>query len=239
MSGGDSAAILKKILSCKEYKNTFSKLLKFTPQEPEITMEHISSALTFYYTRFSKHDAPFDDAMQGGKPLEAEAIAGYNIFMGKAQCGTCHFAPQFNGVKPPYIGSEFEVLGVPQDATYAALSPDKGRWGVHPAPEMKNAFRTGTVRNAARTAPYMHNGALGTLVELIEFYDGGGGAGRGLEVPNQTLAADSLHLTASDKSALTAFIYSLNERVPTEAPPAKLPPSSNKKWNARKVGGDY
>ncbi len=239
MSGGDSAAILKKVLSCKDYKKAFGRLLRFTPQESEITMEHIASALTFYYSKFSRHDAPFDDAMNAGRHPEPAVVAGFNIFMGKAQCGTCHFAPQFNGVKPPYVGSEFEVLGVPADNRYASLSADKGRGDVHPAPEMHHAFRTGTVRNAARTAPYMHNGALGTLAELIDFYDGGGGAGHGLEVPNQTLSADSLHLTPGEKKALTAFIYSLNERVPTERPPTALPRSSNRKWNTRKVGGSY
>ena len=58
------------------------------------------------------------------------------------------FLPQFNGVKPPYIGSEFEVIGVPEDSGYKKLSPDKGRYDINPLNETMNAFRTGTVRNA-------------------------------------------------------------------------------------------
>jgi len=239
MSGTDAATVLQKIMSCGEYKTAFQKLLKYTPQEPEVTMEHVASAITFYYTKFSGYYAPFDDAMDRGKTLEPAAVAGFNLFMGKAQCATCHFVPGFNGVKPPYIGSEFEVLGTPADTAYDALSPDKGRWEINPAYETLGAFRTGTVRNAARTAPYMHNGVFRTMDQLLEFYNGGGGAGRGLHVPNQTLAADSLHLTTAEKAQLTAFISSLTERVVPEAPPTRLPRSSNKAFNSRRVGGEY
>jgi cytochrome c peroxidase len=236
---GATDDVLKKVLGCREYKTAFQRLLKLTPQESEVTMEHLASAITLYYSRFSDYYSPFDDAMNMGTALEPEAVAGFNVFMSKAQCATCHFAPQFNGVKPPYIGSEFEVLGVPQDASYAALSPDKGRWDVNPAVETAHAFRTGTVRNAAHTAPYMHNGAFRNLSELIDFYDGGGGAGHGLEVPNQTLSPDSLHLTPTEKYNLTAFIHSLNERVRFETPPTSLPRAKNRALNTRKVGGVY
>ena len=122
--------------------------------------------------------------------------------MSKAQCATCHFVPQFNGVKPPYIGSEFEVLGVPKDIAFKSLNDDKGRHGVNPADEMDHAFRTGTIRNIAYTAPYMHNGVFKTLNEVIDFYDVGGGAGKGLSVTNQTLSSDSLKLTAEEKQDL-------------------------------------
>src|SRR5690606_34533926 len=105
--------------------------------------------------------------------------------------------------------------------------------------EMMNAFRTGTVRNATFTKPYMHNGVFSTLEEVIDFYDMGGGAGKKLSVPNQTLASDSLKLTVEEKANLIAFIHSLNENVIFEAPPPGLPSSSNKSLNVRKVGGEY
>jgi cytochrome c peroxidase len=131
------------------------------------------------------------------------------------------------------------VLGVPQDKQYRALSPDKGRWDVNPAVQTEHAFRTGTVRNAARTAPYMHNGVFSTLGEVIDFYDGGGGAGRGLPVPNQTLSSDSLHLSGTEKRYLLAFIRSLDENISLEAPPVRLPRSKIKALNRRSVGGLY
>ncbi len=231
--------VLKKILSCREYKQAFKKLLKYTPQEPEISMEHVSSAITIYYSKFSHYYAPFDKAMNQAETLDAKAKEGFNVFMGKAQCATCHFVPQFNGVKPPYVSSEFEVLGVPADTNFKALSHDKGRYGINPAVETAHAFRTGTLRNSARTMPYMHNGSFANLGQVIDFYNAGGGAGKGLLVNNQTLSADSLHLSLADKNNLLAFINSLNEQVEFEAPPAKLPESRIKKLNARKVGGEY
>ena len=237
--GGTSRDVLKKILSCKEYKNTFTKLLKYTPQEKEITMEHITSALSFYYSKFSKYEAAFDEAMNTGKELDSLAKRGFNVFMSKAQCATCHFLPQFNGVKPPYIGSEFEVLGVPEDTAYNALSKDKGRYEINEAKETMHAFRTGTIRNAEKTKPYMHNGVFQNLEQVIDFYDAGGGTGKGLVVKNQTLAGDSLHLTKEEKKQLIAFINSLTEQVDFEAAPLQLPASSNVLLNKRKVGGNY
>lgn len=237
--GGEEKKILKKVLSCKEYKEGFKKLLKYTPQEKEITFEHLSSAITFYYGKFSLAYSPFDRAMNQMENISDEVKKGFNVFMSKAQCATCHFVPMFNGVKPPYVGSEFEVLGVPADRGYKELSPDRGRYEVNPAKETLHAFRTGTVRNSMKTAPYMHNGVFKTMDEVLEFYNAGGGSGRGLDVPNQTLSGDSLHLTVSEKKQLTAFIESLTEDVPFEVLPQQIPLSKNKALNKRKVNGEY
>ncbi len=234
--GSSNKEVLKKVLSCKEYKQAFTRLLKLTPQETEITLDHLISAITFYYSKFSNYDAPFDEAMNNRQQLDADAKQGFNLFMGKARCGTCHFVPQFNGVKPPYVSTEFEVLGVPADKQYKNLSPDKGRYKINSAAETMNAMRTGTIRNAAFTKPYMHNGVFTDLNEVINFYDAGGGAGHGLMVPNQTLSSDSLHLTTDEKKQLLVFITSLNERIRFEIPPARLPVSSNAILNKRRVG---
>ena len=231
--------ILKKILSCSEYKKKFTELLKYTPQQPKITLEHVSSAITLYYSKFSRYDAPFDKALNEKKELSATAKNGFNLFMGKAQCATCHFAPQFNGVKPPYVSSEFEVLGVPKDTSFNYLSGDKGRYLVNPSPETLSAFRTGTIRNVEKTKPYMHNGVFKDLRQVIDFYDAGGGVGRGLTVPNQTLSSDSLHLSMEEKNNLIAFMCSLTEDIVFEKLPEKLPESKIKKLNKRKVGGEY
>lgn len=237
--GANEQDVLKKVLSCSEYKIAFKKFLKFTPQEKEITIEHITSALSIYYTTFSNYYSPFDNAMNKTVSIDKSAKEGFNLFMSKAQCATCHFVPQFNGVKPPYIGSEFEVLGVPFDTNFSRISDDKGRYLVNPAEETLNAFRTGTVRNADKTKPYMHNGVFNSLMEVIDFYDAGGGLGRGLEVKNQTLSSDSLHLSISEKNKLIAFIKSVTEEIPTESIPDHLPVSTIKALNNRKVGGEY
>ncbi len=237
--GCEESEVVKKVMSCKEYKQAFQHLLQYTPQEKEVTYDHIVSAITFYYSKFSKAYAPFDDAMNKSAVLSAAAVNGFNLFMSKAQCGTCHFVPQFNGVKPPYVSSEFEVLGVPEDSSFSKMSPDEGRYVINPAKETRNAFRTGTLRNAAHTKPYMHNGVFRSLEQVIDFYDAGGGKGRGLAVSNQTLSADSLRLTAKEKSDLVEFIISLDEQINFEAVPDHLPKSKISALNDRKTGGVY
>lgn len=231
--------VMERVLSCNEYKNGFKALLKYTPQEKEISFDHIVSAITSYYAKFSTYYSPFDEAMNNNKPLSAAAQKGFNLFMSKAQCATCHFVPQFNGVKPPYTGSEFEVIGVPKDTAFKNLSNDKGRFEINPATETLHAFRTGTIRNAARTAPYMHNGIFTSLSEVIDFYNNGGGAGRKLLIENQTLSADPLQLTGEEKHNLLQFIQSLNEDVVIETAPQQLPVSKIKALNTRKPGGEY
>lgn len=233
--GAEQQEIVKKVMSCKTYNKAFSKLLKLTPQESTVTIEHISSAITLYYGQFSKVQSPFDDAMNDKHTLTKEELAGFNLFMSKAQCGTCHFVPQFNGVKPPYVGSEFEVLGVPADTNFKRLSPDSGRYVVFAADETLHAFRTGSIRNAEHTAPYMHNGVFKTLEQVVEFYNNGGGAGRGLNVPNQTLSSDSLKLTAIEKKQLIAFLKTLNEPISPDTPPVELPKSNLKALNKRSL----
>ena len=226
-------------MSCKEYRNAFKKFVKYTPEDKNPGMSHIISAITYYYADFSNYYSPFDNAMNNNSAVAADARRGFNLFMSKAQCATCHFVPHFNGIKPPYIGSEFEVLGVPADTAYTRLSDDKGRYDVNPAEETLHAFRTATVRNAEFTKPYMHNGVFNTLDQVIDFYDVGGGAGKKLIVPNQTLSSDSLKLTRGEKNDLKAFMHSLNENIIFDTPPAGLPVSSDKSLNNRKPGGEY
>lgn len=231
--------LVKKVLSCKEYKDAFKKFLKYTPEEKEVTISHIVSAITFYYADFSHYTAPFDDAMNNKQAVAPEVQRGFNLFMSKAQCATCHFVPMFNGVKPPYIGSEFEVIGVPEDSAYHKLSSDKGRYLINPAKETMNAFRTGSIRNAGFTKPYMHNGVFQTLEQVVDLYDVGGGVGKKLAIDNQTLSTDSLKLTATEKKDLIAFIRSLDENIIFETAPPVLPKSTNKELNKRKIGGEY
>ena len=236
---GHEKEILRKIQSCKEYRNAFRKLVKYTPEEKELSLNHIVSAITFYYTDFGHFDSPFDRAMNRRESVGPDVQAGFNLFMSKAQCGTCHFVPEFNGIKPPYVGSEFEVLGVPADSNYSRLSDDKGRYSVIPHPEMRGAFRTATIRNIEHTKPYMHNGVFWNLDQVIDFYDAGGGVGKKLVLDNQTLATDSLKLSAPEKNELKAFMHALNENIIFESPPAALPVSSDPALNHRKVGGEY
>jgi len=237
MNGGEG--VVERVMSCPDYRSVLQDLARLTPEEDGVTLDHIASSISYYYGGFSNYASPFDDAMNRTGEVGMEVKRGFNLFMGKARCGTCHFAPQFSGVKPPYVSSEFEVLGVPADTFYKSLSPDSGRFLVHPVAEMMNAFRTPTLRNIERTPPYMHNGRFPTLGSVLAFYDAGGGVGHGLHVRNQTLEADSLHLSSGEIGDLTAFLRALTEKIPFEAPPTDLPRSRHAALNGRKVGGEY
>ncbi|MGA0555173.1 cytochrome-c peroxidase [Larkinella sp. VNQ87] len=177
---------------------------------------HIQNALAAFERSLIKLDSRFDRYMRGetgpsGKPLlSAEEIAGFNLFMGKARCGTCHFLPLFNGTVPPFFSeTESEVIGVPIRPGLERIDPDQGRYGRFALEPLRHAFKTPTVRHAVQTAPYMHNGAFRTLEEVIDFYDNGGGKGLGITVGNQTLSDVRLRLSRNEKSAIIAFIKSL------------------------------
>lgn len=186
----------------------------------------IRQSLTAYIRSLAPFASPWDRSLRGGiggsAALDADAKHGFNVFMGKAGCATCHFPPLFNGTVPPlFAASEVEILGItaeaPREGVKPRLDPDSGRMAVDGDPELLRAFKTPTVRNAALTAPYMHNGAFATLEEVIEFYDVGGGRGLGLDVPHQTLPADSLKLSEADRRGLLAFLRALTDTAGTTA----------------------
>ena len=231
--------IMKRILSCKTYKVKLNDLSKLTPQEPSPSITHVLSALTYYYSKFNASKSSFDDAMELKSDLSIEAKRGFNLFMSKAQCATCHFLPIFNGVKPPFVGSEFEVLGVPDDTAFTNFGADSGRYLINPSFETLYAFRTGTLKNINRTSPYMHNGVYKTLREVVVFYNEGGGNGRGLNISNQTLSSDKLELTEQEISDILVFLGTLNENYTVDKQPIELPKSKNKQVNKRVIGGIY
>lgn len=195
------------------YRRLFSAAFPRADRSGIDTLE-IMNAIGSYVRSLVALNSRFDEYMRGdGSALTASEVNGFNLFMGKARCGTCHYMPIFNGAFPPrFVKVDAEIIGVPQTADGRALDTDPGRYAIVPDPSFRHAFKTPTVRNAARTAPYMHNGVFTTLEQVVDFYDKGGGAGLGLAVPNQTLPFDRLNLTAQERSDLVAFIKSLDSR---------------------------
>lgn len=191
------------------YRTWFARVFGRPAGTPVDTLE-VMNALAAYVRSLVALDSRFDAYMRGDSTaLGGEEIRGFNLFMGKARCGTCHYMPLFSGVLPPrFDRMETEVIGVPATPLGAAIDPDSGRFGVVPEPFLRHAFKTTTIRNAGRTAPYMHNGVFGTLEEVMTFYNNGGGAA----VVNKTLSGDSLHLTPTEVKAVIAFIRSTDSR---------------------------
>jgi cytochrome c peroxidase len=210
---GDMQLSTQKLWKDPQYRILFNNAFPSGNRQMIDTTE-VMNALASYVRSLTALNSRFDAYMQGDKTaLRQKEVNGFNLFMGKARCSTCHYLPLFNGTLPPrYMQIDAEVIGVPKTKAGKLVDPDPGRFTFVPQYFNCHSFKITTVRNAAQTAPYMHNGVFTTLEEVIDFYDLGGGAGMGLKVKNQTLDAGHLHLTAEEKKELIAFIKSLDSR---------------------------
>jgi cytochrome c peroxidase len=208
-------SIIKKLKTKPEYKKAFKTAFK----NGNISKENFSKALSSYVASLYSFESDFDKFMRNEKEISSDAKKGFNLFMGKANCATCHFAPNFSGLVPPFFNeNESEVLGIttkPINQKPLELDADKGRVNSPVKKEnswiYENSFKTVTVRNIALTKPYFHNGAFNTLEEVMDFYNEGGGEGLGLKMKNQTLAPDKLNLTQTEIKQIIAFLNSLTD----------------------------
>lgn len=197
----------------------YSKLFNtaFPQQDTMALMDQVSHAIAAYIRSLNPRNSRFDQYMQGAYgALTAPEIRGFNLFMGKAQCGTCHFAPLFNGLTPPlYNLTELEVLGTTKTDNLDKPEPDtdQGRFDIFRMGVYEKAFKTPTVRNVSATGPYMHNGAFNTLEAVVEFYNKGGGNGLGLSLSNQTLSALPLNLSKEEVGDIVQFLHSLEDSL--------------------------
>ena len=198
-------------------KDTAYALQFKTIYKKGVSEKNIKNALASYMRSLNPFNSKFDKNISGIEHNYTNSeINGFNLFMGKAQCATCHYAPIFNGTVPPnFSHSEFEVLGVPKTAVFknASIDEDLGRYNVYKIKKRKFAFKTPTVRNIAKTAPYMHNGVYKSLEEVVKFYNLGGGHGIGATIKNQTLPVEPLNLTKTEIKDLIAFMRSLTDDI--------------------------
>ena len=239
----DFQTVASKLVHSAEYRKRFRSAFEGT-EDTSITGRSVLIAIAEYERTLIGMNTRFDKAISNREnDLSNDEIAGFNIFMGKAACGSCHFLPLFNSLVPPvYVETEWEVIGVPSAklSNPRELDGDIGRYEIIPVDIFKNAFKTPGLRNIALTAPYMHNGVFKSLDEVIDFYDRGGGKGLGITVENQTLSDEPLNLTPTEKFQLKVFLESLNDTITLNEIPVKLPEfEDNELLNRRKVGGEY
>jgi cytochrome c peroxidase len=211
----DFIDIIDRLETQEDYKTAFKEVFPSV----QISKYAITAAITAYVASLSSYDSPFDQYMRGEiQTIDPKVIRGFNLFTGKAACATCHFMPTFSGLVPAtFKESESEVLGVPE--TWRSdgamhLDPDQGRIKSgkprDAAPHLLYSFKTTTVRNITKTAPYMHNGAFATLEDVMIFYNKGGGSGLGFALPHQTLSTEPLHLSEAEISDVISFLKSLD-----------------------------
>ncbi len=207
----DLNSLEKKVRKNPSYQAQFDTLY-----DGQVTNLNVRNAIATYIRSLAPFDSKFDRNMQGHEnTMTDEEVLGFNLFMGKAACATCHFPPAFNGTVPPkYLDTEFENLGVPKNASFETpiLDDDPGQYYPYKVEQKRNFFKTSTVRNVELTSPYMHNGVYETLDEVVQFYNVGGGEGMGLDVPHQTLSPDSLGLTTNESKAIIAFMKTLTDK---------------------------
>ncbi len=207
--------ILQKLNATEGYRKKFAEIFG----KENITRENLAKSLASFVLSLQSFNSEFDRYARGEtKTIAAEVKEGFTIFMGKGACATCHFAPTFSGLVPPlFIETETEILGVLKspNSEEPELDTDEGRWKNGIASEAawiyEKSFKTPTVRNIEKTAPYFHNGAYETLPQVLDFYNQGGGAGMGLQVTNQTLPDSPLDLSPQEINSLIAFMNSLTD----------------------------
>jgi cytochrome c peroxidase len=164
-----------------------------------VSSTSLGLALAAYVATVTSGDAPFDRWSAGDTlAIDAQARLGRRLFDGKARCTLCHQGANFSDER-------FHNTGV---GWSDGLTADSGRYLVTRRTQHIGAFKTPTLREIHRTAPYMHDGSLATVEDVIEFYDRGG-------EPNPFLSPDMrpLQLTREEKQALLAFLRSLSGRV--------------------------
>jgi cytochrome c peroxidase len=173
----------------------------------------ISRALASYVRSILSGDSPYDRFINGDRAaLSPEQQQGLQIFRGKGNCTACHVGPNFTDEKLHNTGVAWkELAATPGGAGAAEVAgrfQDEGRSTITGRPEDRGAFKTPTLREVARTSPYMHDGSLQTLEDVVELYSNGGR-------PNPSLDPEirPLHFTAEEKQALVAFLQSLSGKI--------------------------
>lgn len=241
----DFSTVITKLESSKEYSSLFDKAFPDV-KEGKISGYTISAALASYQMTLKSFNSPIDRYIRGEKFALTKSVKnGFNLFMGKAGCGTCHFAPTFSGLVPPrFDETESEVLGITEtsDTISPKLDNDLGRYNGRAKEKVsiyKRSFKTMTVRNIGLTAPYFHHGGFSTLEEVIDFYDRGGGAGMGLEVAHQTLPPDKLNLSNKEKKDIITFLQTLTDTTGLTSIPKRLPVIPAISDKQRTIGGEY
>lgn len=246
--------VIEKIRVLPEYAGRFEKA--FGGRGPDVLT--VGQALAAYQRTLISGNSRFDRWHYGKEPnaLNAEEQAGFRLFSGKAGCSACHVVGEkhallsdnrFHNTGIGYANS----MGLPKKHrvqlapgvfvevedkaldSFEQPQPDVGRYEVTLDPADSWAYRTPSLRNVALTSPYMHDGSLPTLEDVIDFYDRGG-----IDNPQKDPLLKPLALSATEKRALAAFLKSLTgdnvqklvaearAAQPADTPPEKDPAST-------------
>ena len=205
-----------------EYREAFREV--FGDEYPLV--RHAYMAIAAFQRDLVQTDTPFDAYMNGDdSALSEQQIRGLELFAGKANCISCHNGPllsdesYYNTGVPPYAGWEedelaqitfrFEIYAKGStEKMYRSIKDDPGLYFRTKNTSDKGKFRTPSLRYTAYTYPYMHNGMLETLRDVVEFYNEGGGENEFSD--NKSPLIQPLGLNDAEIDDLVAFLESLS-----------------------------
>ncbi len=242
---GEDDGLEARLAFVPEYVKRFNEVFG----DPWPNVRNAYRAIAAFERTLVQTDTPFDNYMRGDDDaLSEEQKKGLELFVGKANCVTCHNGPLLTNQKyynigvPAYDGWQTDALaqitfrfelyakGVTEDK-YRKFKDDPGLYFKTKEEADLGKFRVPSLRYTKYTAPYMHNGMLETLEDVIEFYNQGGGTNEFSETKTDLIVP--LGLTDEEKSNLLAFLESLSgERITMEYP--DLPPTQPLPAQARK-----
>ena len=160
----------------------------------EMTPPRVTQALAAYMRTILCTDTAYDRFERGDThALSAAAQRGWEIFRGKAACGTCHAGALFSDLLYHNVG-----IGLDRNP------PDPGRFKVTKHESARSAFKTPTLRDIARSAPYFHDGSVATLEEAVDLMASGG-----IDNPHLDPLLRDRQLTDAEKSDLVEFLKGL------------------------------
>ena len=171
----------------------------FPEQDGAINDVTISRAIASFERTILAGNSPYDRFTQRDdkRAMSEAALRGYQLFLGKAACASCHVG--FN-----FTDESYHNLGLGT----AAKKPDLGRYAITKLDGHQSAFKTPTLREVVNTAPYMNDGSLKTLEEVVAFYNGGGRLN-----PSLSPKIKPLGLSAQEQKDLVEFLKALSGEV--------------------------
>jgi cytochrome c peroxidase len=202
--GQTHEVVVSKIDKVPEYKREFAAVFGNGP----VTIEKIEMAIASYERTVLSGDSPFDRYLYKNDEtaMTAEAIRGLKIFTDKKRgnCSTCHTIGETYSL---FSDGKFHNIGAGINAS--GEMTDLGRYEQTHVDADKGAFRTPGLRNVVLTAPYMHDGSLKTLKDVVDFYAGGGTSN-----PQLDPEIHELKLSGQERADLVAFLESLTGGKP-------------------------
>lgn len=220
MNQQNAGELISRLRAIPKYREMFRKAFGVLPKPDgaEVTLPNMARALAAFERRLITTETHYDYFVKGNdNELSTEQLRGLVVFFGQGQCVVCHIPPTFHDDVVSSVG----VTVSPEKG--APLDPDPGFAAVVRRQDGFGMFKTPSLRNVEKTAPYFHNGAFKTLEEVVDFYNDGGGRGRGLDAASQDSKVAKLDLTDRQKQDLVAFLKSLTDLSPPPQTPSSVP----------------